>query len=213
MRLSLIGMAGSGKSYWSVKLAEMGFYRFCCDDLIEGRLASELRRADGTSMGLAEWMGFPYEPDYKSRESKYLAYEIDVLNEILGDLENREPNHMEKIVIDTTGSVIYTGQEILGKLRWFTMVVHLSTPLEVKERMLQVYVAQPRPVLWRGLFDKRPAETNEEALKRCYPRLLSVRESLYEKYADVAISYYERHRDGFGAVEFLREIEAASSKH
>ena len=134
MRLSLIGMAGSGKSYWSVKLAELGFYRFCCDDLIEERLAPELRRADGTSMGLAEWMGFPYEPDYQSRESKYLTYEIDVLNGILKDLGNRQPNHMEKIVIDTTGSVIYTGQEILEKLLRFTTVVHLSTPPEVKER-------------------------------------------------------------------------------
>jgi shikimate kinase len=209
MYLSLIGMAGSGKSYWSIKLAEFGFYRFCCDDLIEEKLAPELRQAEGTSMGLAEWMGFPYEPQYKTRESRYLTYEIEVLNEILGHLENREANSEEKIVIDTTGSVIYTGQEVLRKLSRSTTVVHLSTPPQVKERMLQVYVAQPRPVLWRDLFDKKPDETNDEALARCYPELLSTRERLYRQYADVSIDYHKRNKENFAVHDFLREIQAA----
>jgi dephospho-CoA kinase len=30
-RLSLIGMSGSGKSSWSMKLSEIEFKRFCCD--------------------------------------------------------------------------------------------------------------------------------------------------------------------------------------
>jgi len=73
MRLSLIGMAGSGKSYWSRKLAEHGFRRFCCDDMIEAKLAPELTRSDGTMMKVAEWMGFPYGPHYQECESQYLA--------------------------------------------------------------------------------------------------------------------------------------------
>ena len=173
---------------------------------------AELARADGTSRGLAEWMGFPYESKYRERESRYLDYEIEVLNRILGEIESLEERPAERMVIDTTGSVIYTGEEILGKLRRSTAVVHLSTPPEVKERMLQVYVAQPRPVLWRDLFNKRPEESNEEALARCYPVLLLTRERLYESYADITIDYHKRNEAGFGVNDFLREVEVTSDK-
>ena len=63
MRISLIGMAGAGKTYWSIKLAQQGFRRFCCDDLIAAKLAPDLKRPDGSTMGMGEWMGFPYERD------------------------------------------------------------------------------------------------------------------------------------------------------
>lgn len=213
MRISLIGMAGSGKSYWSIKLAELGFSRFCCDDLIAEKLALELRQPDGTSQGLADWMGFPYEPGYKEREAKYLAYEIEVLNEILGNIEIRDNDPEERIVIDTTGSVIYTGEETLARLSRCTTIVHLSTPPEVKESMLRVYVAQPRPVLWRDMFSRKPDETNKEALAQCYPRLLSTRERLYGRYAHVAIDYYKRNNESFRVDELLNAIEGAVVKY
>jgi shikimate kinase len=206
MRLSIIGMAGSGKSYWSKKLAEVGFRRFCCDDLIAAMLASELSRSDGTVMGLAEWMGFPYESFYRDRESRYLAYEIEILGEILEKLQALGNRSRDNIVIDTTGSVIYTGEGILDGLGRHTTVVHLATPPEVKEQMLKVYVTKPRPVLWRDLFERRPNETNHEALTRCYPELLSTRERLYERYANVTIDYYSRKEEGFGVNEFLETI-------
>ncbi len=93
MRLSLIGMSGSGKSHWSMRLAEIGFHRFCCDEMIARNLSAELTRADGTVMALGEWMGFPYEPHYKEREARYLTYEVRVLDEILGYLADsaRDP--------------------------------------------------------------------------------------------------------------------------
>jgi hypothetical protein len=47
---------------------------------------------------------------------------------------------------------------------------------------------------------------------RCYPELLSSRERLYEKYADVTIDYYARSQDSFGVNDFLKEIEAATVK-
>lgn len=120
-------------------------------------------------------MGYPYEPDYKKHESRYLACEIEVVNEILTDLEGQEGNHDANIVVDTTGSVIYAGEELINKLRRYTTVIHLSTPADVKERMLEEYVSNPRPVLWRDLFNRKPGETNEQALARCYPELLKSR--------------------------------------
>lgn len=207
MHLSLIGMSGSGKSIWAMKLAEHGFRRYCCDDLIAAKLASELTRSDGAAMELGEWMGFPYEPRYKGRESKYLSFEIDVLAEILEYLESRENDGEEEIVIDTTGSAIYTGEEILKRLCRCTTMVHLVTPPEVQGLMLEAYVANQRPVLWRDLFSKGSNETNEEALARCYSRLLSSRERLYEQYADVTIDYYGLNQDGFAINDFLKKVD------
>ena len=209
MHLSLIGMSGSGKTHWSTELAELGFLRFCCDELIADKLAPELMRSDGTVLALGEWMGFPYEPKYKEREYKYLACEIEVIGEILGYLSQSNPG--EKVVVDTTGSVIYTGKDILERLKSNSTVVHLATPPEVKERMLRACMDQPRPVLWREVFSKKHGETNEEALARCYPHLLFSRQRLYEQHADVTIDYYVRNRKGFGVKDFLEEIQSQTS--
>jgi len=209
MHLSLIGMSGSGKSHWSIRLAEIGFHRFCCDEMIARNLSAELTREDGTVMDLGEWMGFPYEPNYKEREARYLAHEIGVLDEILGYVADSARDSGKNIIVDTTGSVIYTGETVLKKLCLHTTVVHFSTPPEVQKRMLDVYKARQRPVLWRDLFNQQPDEANEKALARCYLQLLSSRERLYEKWADVTIDYYTRNEDSFDVNDFLREIEAA----
>jgi shikimate kinase len=199
-------MAGSGKSYWSRKLAEYGFRRICCDDLIEARLAPELRRPDGTTMGMGEWMGLPYESGYGERESKYLTYEMQVMTEVLEDLEGHEKNVEENIVVDTTGSVIYTGQEMLTRLKGYTTMVYLPTPPEAQELMLKAYLSNPGPMLWRDAFSKESKETNEEALIRCYPRLLIARQRLYEAYADVTIDYDRRKEESFGVDDFFNRI-------
>jgi shikimate kinase len=180
--------------------------------MIARNLSAELTRADGTAMDLGEWMGFPYEPHYKKREARYLAYEIEVLDEVLGYLAGSARDPAENVIVDTTGSVIYTGETVLEELCLHTTVVHFSTPPEVQERMLEVYIAQPRPILWRDLFSKEPGEANEKALARCYPELLSSRERLYQQYADVTIDYYTRNQDSFGVNDFLKEIEAATVK-
>jgi shikimate kinase len=206
MHLSLIGMSGSGKSLWSAKLSDTGFRRFCCDELISEALGSELTRPNGSTMELGEWMGFPYEPGYGEREARYLAREIEVLNEILQYLESGDKGVEEDIVVDTTGSVIYTGEALLKRLRQCTTVVHLSTPPEIQELMFKAYVANQRPILWRGLFAKAPRETNEAALARCYQRLLSSREGLYEQHADVTIDYYRLNQRAFEASDFLKIV-------
>lgn len=206
MRLSLIGMSGSGKSRWAGRLAEHGFRRFCCDDLIAAKLAAELGMPDGRLMSLGEWMGFPYEPQYPEREERYLACEIEVLTECLDWLNGPPSTEDEDVVIDTTGSVVYTGESTLERLRRLTTVVHVATPPEVQEQMLRAYVANQRPVLWRGLFSKRTGESSEEALARCYPGLLSSRERLYERYADVTIDHYRAIESGFGVPDLLRLI-------
>jgi shikimate kinase len=205
MRLSLVGMSGSGKSYWSKKLSNSGFRRFCCDDMIAARLTLDLGKKHGNIGAVGRWMGFPFEPQYKEREAKYLACEMEVMSQILGELAKAEDHPGKNIVVDTTGSVIYTSEAILARLRDCTTVVHLSTPLEIQKVKLESYIRKPRPILWRDLFIRRRGETNEQVLARCYPLLLASRETQYKKLAHVTISYY-RHRTGqFGVEDFLHD--------
>jgi hypothetical protein len=203
MRLSLIGMSGSGKSFWSSKLSEFGFNRFCCDELITARLSSELRRKDGTGMELGEWMGFPFDPGYETREARYLSCEVDVLAGVLDRLENSDAEARENIVIDTTGSVIYTGEALLKRLKSLTTMVHFTSPPPAREEMLMEYMARPRPVLWRGLFSRQPGEKEEDALRRCYELLLNSRELLYQDLADVELDYVRRRSPDFGISDLL----------
>ena len=203
MLISLVGMSGSGKSYWSAKLAESGFIRFCCDDMISEKLSSELHREDGGAMTLGEWMGFPFDPGYEEREELYLSREKSVMAEVMDAVEKELCAGVENVVVDTTGSVIYTGTVLLAKLRSLTTTVHFTVPLEVRETMLRAYLENPRPVLWRGLFSRNAGESREEALFRSYNLLLDTREKLYRELADVEIDYFRRSRPGFGVRDFL----------
>jgi shikimate kinase len=214
MRLSLVGMSGSGKSFWSGKLSRVGFRRVCCDDLIAARLVAELGRKHGSITAVGRWMGFPFDPHYKEHEAAYLACEMGVMAQILGEVGEVEDHPEQAVVIDTTGSVIYTGEEILSKLRACTTIVHLATPLEIQRMKLRAYVKNPRPILWRDAYSKRAGETNEEALARCYPELLTSRELQYKELAHVTISYYKHRKAGFGVEELLDEagVKRANEK-
>ena len=148
-------------------------------------------------------MGFPYEPRYRERESRYLDYEKQVVTEVLAYLEASQNDLDLNVVVDTTGSVIYTGEEIINRLRQNTTMAYLSVPRELREPMLKAYVAEPRPVLWGDIFSKKENETNEQALARCYPRLLSQRERIYERHSDCRVDYYSRREENLEVQDFL----------
>jgi len=206
MKVALIGMAGSGKSYWSKRLKEVGFIRLCCDDMIARRLKHEIMEAGYPEGAVAEWMGFPYQRCYREREKQYLECERQVMEEILEWISENQIPSDSNIVIDTTGSVIYVGDDILEKLRRYVKFVLLSTPREVQEKLLKAYISKPHPMLWRDVFDQRPGEDPLHAMKRCYPMLFETRRILYEKYADVCIGYYERRARGIDALELINRI-------
>src|SRR5215831_20068147 len=88
MRLALVGMSGSGKTFWTKKLSEKGAPAIFCDDQIEQRLAPRLRPGGYSGIhGVAAWMGWPDSPTYAEREAEYLKEEIAALEEILAGLQ------------------------------------------------------------------------------------------------------------------------------
>src|SRR5271165_6619827 len=111
LRLALVGMSGAGKSYWTERLAAEKIPAISCDDQIETRLAHRLQQGGFRGInGVAAWMGWPDSPRYAERESQYLSEEISSLDEVLTGLEK---NPSKALILDTTGSVIYTGNNLL----------------------------------------------------------------------------------------------------
>ena len=146
IRISLIGMSGAGKSHWSQKFAGAGFHVIGVDDRIEEKLAPELEKDGHNGIGgVAAWMGWPDSPTYREREKKYLEYEIESMNEALDEIESSDE---QGIVLDTTGSVIYTGDEICRRMQKLTKVVYLEASPKEENILIGLYLSNPKPVLW-----------------------------------------------------------------
>jgi len=181
LRLALIGMSGSGKSHWGKNLAALGCPTVCCDDEIEARLAPVLKTGGFEGInGVAAWMGWPDSATYRERESQYLMEEIAVLDEILSGLEK---NPKRELVLDTSGSVISTGNHTLHRLRRQMTVVYLASSPDEVQLLIQRYLQDPKPVLWQGAFQALPGETPHETVVRCYPVLIAARRRSYEAIA------------------------------
>ncbi|MBI3952457.1 MAG: hypothetical protein HY336_00700 [Candidatus Doudnabacteria bacterium] len=201
MVITLIGMSGSGKSSWSKRLAKIGFRRICCDDLIENKLGPILKKQGYKGIkDVACWMGQPFEPFSPKNQAIYLSLEIQVFTEIINRLKKGLSGNW---VIDTTGSAVYAGEKICSELNKYSVVAHLETPFGIRKKMFQKYMTNPKPVVWQKLFSKKKNETNWQALRRCYPKLLASREKLYKKYSTVSLPYKTRTRKGFSEKEFM----------
>jgi shikimate kinase len=185
LRLALIGMSGAGKSHWTKSLAALGCTTVCCDDEIETRLAPILKAGGYSGInGVAAWMGWPDSPTYSERESQYLTEEIAVLDEVLSRLEK---DQQRELILDTTGSVIATGNHTLHRLRRQMTVVYLAASNDEVQLLIQRYLQDPKPVLWQGAFQTRPAEAPKQAVVRCYPLLIAARRHTYEALAHVTV--------------------------
>ncbi len=202
--ISLIGMSNSGKSYWSKKLAEKGFLRMSSDDYIEEKLEYELSRLGYAGIAdVSKWLGQPYEKQHANNSLRYLDFEKESLRvfckRIVDDFSGKN------IVIDTTGSVIYTG-DTLALLKKHTTIVYLDTPESVQSEMYQSYVKNPKPVLWFDSFNQKQNESDLDALKRCYPEFLAFRTKRYQEYADKIMDYFQVRKKDFSVTDFLSHI-------
>jgi shikimate kinase len=191
LRLALIGMSGAGKSHWTKNLAALGCPTVCCDDEIEARLAPVLKTGGYSGInGVAAWMGWPDSPTYSERESRYLSDEIAVLDEVLSRLEK---DSQRDLILDTTGSVIATGNHTLHRLRRQMTVVYLAASNDEAQLLIQRYLQDPKPVLWQGAFRPRPGETPRQTVIRCYPLLIAARRQSYEALAHVTLPTWQLH--------------------
>jgi shikimate kinase len=205
LRLALIGMSGAGKTFWTKKLAASGYPASSCDDRIEQKLASRLAAGGYAGInGVAAWMGWPDSATYIERESEYLAEEIHTLDEILTELE-AQPE--KSLVLDTTGSVIYTGNNLLMRLRRQMTIVHLAASAEEQQLLIDRYLNDPKPVLWRGAFQATAGEKPRETVARCYPALIAARRQSYEALAHCALQVAALRDGSMDVPAFLKMIQ------
>lgn len=210
LAIALIGMSGMGKTYWAQKLArEDGFLHYNCDDEIAARIAEVLPSVDVG--GLAAWMGQPYSDGYRERELKYLELEEDITRDGLAcchaGLDSASRNKNKKnVVIDTTGSVIYLSIVTLNALKQHALIVYLQANQAMKDALFENYLRDPKPVVWRGCFNKQGDETDHAALARCYPELLEYRSKRYQALADVTLSYEIAKNFALSGGEFFENI-------
>jgi len=206
-RVALIGMSGAGKSFWAKCLAESGHPTFCCDDGIERRLHSRLAAGGQTGInGVADWMGWPDSSTYQQREAEYLGQEIAILDEILTHLE-RDP--ARELILDTTGSIIYTGTNLLWRLRRQMTIVYLAASDAEQHLLIERYLTDPKPVLWRGAFQPRAGESARQTVARCYPILMAARRRSYEALAHYTIPVADLRHAPPDADIFLAKLRAA----
>jgi shikimate kinase len=205
IKLSFIGMSGAGKSHWAQKLAGAGFRVISIDERIEKKLASALAAGRHRGIGgVAAWMGWPDDPAYRESEKKYLQYEVKAMGEALDEIE---ASGEEGTILDTTGSVVYTGEEICRRMQNLTSVVYLEASRAEEELLIARYLSDPKPVLWGDQFVQRPGETTHDAIARCYSQLIAHRRKLYERYAHSIVSMDLLRNVNLDARGFLELLE------
>lgn len=207
LRLTLVGMSNIGKTYWSRKLRRSDFWHICCDDLIEAKLEPDLKELGYSGIAdVSKWLGQPYDERFIQNQEKYLAHEIATMKEII---EN--PDKSQNYVIDTTGSVIYTGEQICQQLKDNSFVVYIKETPEMLDRMLSNYLKNPKPVLWgdsyreTGSPDQKSQERNYQSIKESYPKLLEYRSGKYDDLADLVLNYHDLNKD-FSSQDFLDHL-------
>lgn len=194
-----LGMSGSGKTYWSKKLAEkfkLSHAEF--DELIGNsrELANLIKNYPGKDSAerLGNYFGKPWSKGYKSKERHFLSIEKRLLS----------GKYSPGSILDLTGSAIYhPGQ--MERIAKTGLVIYLETSKEAQKEMFRIFISDPKPICWNGLFKKRGRESNGEALERCYPLLLRYRAKLYGKYADVKIPF-EAHKRLKNPEEFIKIV-------
>ena len=210
MHLSLIGMSGAGKSFWSKKMESRGYRRYSCDDLIAERLGIKLEKKVKSTINLAKWMGAPFSAGYPKAEELYLEQEGRVITLICDELENNI-SKTEPVVVDTTGSLIYIDELLLKRLSNLTHIVHLNLPTEKYKELFEAYLIDPKPIIWGGKYLPLEGENHEKTLSRCFGELLNYRNELYSLISDCVMDYSFHHSPNTNISDLL-ELICNSSK-
>lgn len=226
MIISLIGMSGCGKSFWSKRLASLyKFQRYACDDLIASKLnaildsttgapaaSTGIKHTESSTRRISDWMGDPGSENSEAHQAIYLATERTVMQEVLNAIAStlQSPHSsttVPNIVIDTTGSLIYTGEEVTSALKSMSRVLLFDSSADEQETMLRKYLANPKPIIWNGHFCPTPQESYLQSLERAFRSLMVERKERYRELADCIIPFDVHHSSSYTVEQLLEDIE------
>lgn len=199
-----VGMSGVGKTVLSEKIESEAhsFTRVGCDDLIEERIRPELEGLGYKGIhDVAKWMGQPFDTRYMKNSATYLSHEKEVMMGVIARLRKGE-----KLVVDTTGSVIYTGETVLRELKKLALIILMDAGAGHQDGLYKKYIAEPKPVIWGdNAYRPRKDEDRIAALCRCYPELLRARNVRYRNLAHSFVDFQYFRKPEFNIQKFLRE--------
>lgn len=190
MRIGLIGMSGAGKTMLAQRLATEGYAHIDCDRLIAQQLEVTLQQSLPTFHSLGAWLDMPYTAGFAEREAQFMAYETEVMRSISQHLDQTDT---EDLVVDMGGSSIYIEPAVLERLCQQLTIVYLAVSPQAHQAMLDEYLQRPRPIVWNGMYQRQPGETEIDALARCFPKLIATREQRYQALADYTIDYHQTY--------------------
>lgn len=175
---AVIAMSGAGKSRMGDAYEVAGWNRYDSDRRIAERLSSKYNLAshnnEVSTRGMAEWLGFPYEPQYPAHSVEYMYEEELSLGYFRRLIENAEKG--SKHFIDLTGSAVYCSSQILEWLVEKTDIVFIDTdtPKE-RARLHRKFFNKPKPIIWADNYQPLPDENPFDAMDRCFDFLLDDR--------------------------------------
>jgi shikimate kinase len=118
-------------------------------------------------------------------------------------LDEIQASNEEGIILDTTGSAVYTGEAICRRMQSLTTVVYLEAGPAEEQVLIARYLSDPKPVLWGDAYVPLPGESTPDAIARCYPQLIAQRKKLYENYAHHVVSMEVLRNADVSARDFL----------
>lgn len=164
--ITLMGMSGVGKTYFSQKLAEWGWGHYSCDveigkDLLG--LDREMKAEDISA--LHEFLGLPGDEaqgglpmnEYKRRQRLYKNAEIVSLMTLGQRIRGHSGAHF---VNDSTGSLVeITNPDVIEYVGRLTKVVYIRGSGDQENALIERAQAYPKPIYYPpALFDGWVAE-------------------------------------------------------
>jgi hypothetical protein len=86
-------------------------------------------------------------------------------------------------------------------------IVHLAASAEEQLLLIERYLNDPKPVLWRGAFQPKPGEKPRDTVARCYPALIAARRQSYEALAHCTLQVAALRDGSLDAPAFLKMIQ------
>lgn len=196
LNLTLVGMSNVGKSYWARELEKIGWQRIWSDGLLQKKMQDAGVLQDASDEGLARWLGMPYEPGFDKRQAEIMKLEAELFWKITRELSANQGEG--NIVTDPAGSLSHAGEEVCSAFQKNSFMVYLEATQQMRAEMFERFMKFPKALIWQNWFDQKEGESAQDALARCYPKLLENRARVYAQYADVTIPYEKLTKDGNG---------------
>src|SRR6266568_8792151 len=93
------------------------------------------------------------------------------------------------------------------RLRRQMTIVYLAASAEEQQLLVERYLNDPKPVLWRGAFLPKRGEKPRDTVARCYPALMAARRQSYEALAHRTLQVGALRDGTLDAAAFLKMIQ------